>query len=146
MVSWENYFSGMSQNKTQPTKESVEVFLNSIENETRRLDSLVILELMKKITGELPVLWGSSLIGFGKVHYKYKSGREGDWFHVGFSPRKQSLTIYIIPGFDMNKLGKYKTGKGCLYINKLTDIDMDVLTTLITKSATYAKTLWNHGI
>ncbi|NAS30371.1 DUF1801 domain-containing protein [Flavobacteriaceae bacterium R38] len=137
----------MSQNKTKPTEGSVIDFLNAVENETRRKDSFVILDLMEKITGVGPVLWGPSLIGFGKIHYKYKSGREGDWFQVGFSPRKQSLTIYIMPGFKryeqlMERLGKHKTGKGCLYINKLSDIDMNVLTELITQSAEHTKTLW----
>ncbi|NER11915.1 DUF1801 domain-containing protein [Leptobacterium flavescens] len=138
----------MSQNKTRPTESSVEAFLNTVEDETKLKDSFVILELMKKITGEKPVLWGNSLIGFGEVHYKYASGREGDWFHVGFSPRKQNLTIYIMPGFKrydelMQKLGKYKTGKSCLYIKKLADVDMDILTELITQSAEHTKSLYN---
>lgn len=138
----------MSENKTRPTEASVEAFLDGIENKTRRKDGYTILTLMKKITQEPAVLWGNSLIGFGKVHYKYKSGREGDWFRAGFSPRKQNLTVYIMPGFSryeelMDKLGKHKTGKGCLYINKLSDIDMNILTELITQSAEHTKTLWN---
>jgi len=138
----------MAQNKTQPTKDSVEDFLNAVEGEVRKKDAFVLLDLIKKITKLEAVLWGPSLIGFGKMHYKYKSGREGDWFQVGFSPRKQNLTIYIMPGFKryeelMKKLGKHKTGKGCLYINKLTDVDMNVLTELITQSSEHTKTLWN---
>ena len=140
----------MAANKTKPTNASVEEFLNAVENETRKKDAFVILDLMKQITKQNPVMWGPSLIGFGKIHYKYKSGREGDWFLTGFSPRKQSLTLYIMPGFKryealMEKLGKHKTGKGCLYINKLTDVDMTVLTELITLSAEHTKTLWTNG-
>lgn len=95
--------------------------------------------MMERITGEKPKMWGSSIVGFGDVHYKYESGREGDWFGVGFSPRKTSLTLYIMPGFSeyrplMAKLGKFKTGKSCLYINKLSDVDHDVLEELIAKS------------
>ena len=100
---------------------------------------------MKKITKEEPKMWGPSIIGFGSYHYKYASGREGDFFLTGFSPRKQSLTLYIISGFKrydelMKKLGKHKTGSSCLYINKLEDIDMKVLKELITESVKYMKT------
>jgi hypothetical protein len=99
---------------------------------------------MKKITKEEPKMWGPSIIGFGSYHYKYASGREGDFFLTGFSPRKQSLTLYIISGFKrydelMKKLGKHKTGSSCLYINKLEDVDMKVLKTLITESVKYMK-------
>ncbi len=139
----------MSENKTRPTKGSVEAFIESVDDETKKADSYVLLELMKKITGHDPVLWGNSLIGFGNVRYKYKSGREGDWFLVGFSPRKQSLTLYIMPGFTqyqslLDKLGKHKTGKGCLYVKRLSDIDMNVLTEIVTLSAEKTKTLWNN--
>ncbi len=113
----------MYELKTKLNDSSVEDFLNSIKEEKKRSDSLLILDLMREETGEEPKMWGQSIIGFGSYHYKYKSGQEGDWMLAGFSPRKQNLTIYIMPGFErygdlMEKLGKYKTGKSCLYINK----------------------------
>ncbi len=97
---------------------------------------------MKEITGEEPTLWGDSIVGFGRYHYTYESGREGDWFLTGFSPRKQNLTLYIMAGFDdyddlMNKLGKYKTGKSCLYVKKLQDIDLPILKQLIKQSVVH---------
>ncbi len=133
-----------NQNKTIPTDDSVEQFINSVDNETKRKDSLEMLDMMSAITGSPPVLWGSSLIGFGKYHYKYASGREGDFFLTGFSPRKQALTIYIMTGFSeyetiLGNLGKYKTGKSCLYVKKLDDIDRDSLRELITKSVAYMR-------
>ncbi len=117
----------------------MEGFLNSVENEKRREDSFVVLDLMKEVTGEKPVMWGTSIVGFGSYHYKYASGREGDWFVVGFSPRKQSMTLYIVDGFGnydllLRDLGKYKTGKSCLYINKLEDVDQKVLRELVKQS------------
>jgi hypothetical protein len=129
----------MAELKTQKTDDSVEAFLNSVEHEKRRTDSFKVLELMKKVTGAEPKMWGSSIVGFGDYHYKYESGREGDWFLAGFSPRKQNLTLYIMAGFDeydalMAKLGKYKTGKSCLYINKLEDVDLPTLRQLVKKS------------
>lgn len=129
----------MAELKTQKNDASVEAFLNGVENQKRREDAFVILDLMKKITRSEPNMWGSSIIGFGSYHYKYASGREGDWFSVGFSPRKQSMSLYIMSGFKrydeiLSKLGKYKTGKSCLYINKLEDIDMNVLEQLISAS------------
>ena len=110
----------------------------------KRSDSLKILELMKNITKEEPVMWGPSIVGFGTYHYKYESGREGDWFLTGFSPRKQNLTLYIMSGFKrydelMKKLGKCKTGSSCLYVNKLENVDMKVLNELITESVKYMK-------
>ena len=125
--------------KTQKNEASVEGFLNSVENEKRREDSFVVLDLMKEVTGEKPVMWGTSIVGFGSYHYKYASGREGDWFVVGFSPRKQSMTLYIVDGFGnydllLRDLGKYKTGKSCLYINKLEDVDQKVLRELVKQS------------
>ncbi len=130
----------MAELKTQKNDGDVIAFLNSVAHEKRRTDSFKVLELMKEVTGETPKMWGDSIIGFGQYHYKYASGREGDWFLTGFSPRKQSLTLYIMAGFDdydelMSRLGKYKTGKSCLYINKLEDVDQDVLRTLVKKSA-----------
>ena len=134
----------MAKNKTQPTKQSVDSFLNAVENEQRKKDGFEVLELMKDITGEDPVLWGPSLIGFGKYHYPYESGREGDFFRTGFSPRKTALTLYIMSGFSryddlMKKLGKYKTGKSCLYVKKLDDVDREVLRELIEESLKYMK-------
>lgn len=125
--------------KTQKNEASVEGFLNRVENEKRREDSFVVLDLMKEVTGEKPVMWGTSIVGFGSYHYKYASGREGDWFVVGFSPRKQSMTLYIVDGFGnydllLRDLGKYKTGKSCLYINKLEDVDQKVLRELVMQS------------
>ena len=134
----------MAELKTKPNKLSVEKFLNSIKDEQKRKDSFQVLEMMKKITKEEPIMWGPSIIGFGKYHYKYASGREGDWFLTGFSPRKQNLTLYIMSGFKrynelMKKLGKHKTGSSCLYINKLDDIDLKVLKVLISESVKYMK-------
>ena len=127
----------MAELKTKPTKADVEKFLNGIKDDKKREDSFKILKLMKQITREEPKMWGSSIIGFGSYHYKYASGREGDWFLAGFSPRKQSLTIYTMAYVDkhkdlLKKLGKFKTGKGCLYINKLTDVDLKILKELLT--------------
>jgi hypothetical protein len=135
----------MAELKTKVNEASVNKFLNSVADKQKREDSYVILELMKKITKCEPKMWGSSIVGFGSYHYKYESGREGDICLIGFSPRKQNLTLYIMSGFSkyanlMKKLGKYKTGKACLYINKLDDIDMKVLKELINESV---KTLKN---
>jgi hypothetical protein len=135
----------MAELKTKKNSASVESFLNNFENEKRKSDSLVVLELMKKITNSEPDMWGPSIVGFGHYHYKYASGRENDWFYTGFSPRKQSLTLYIMNGFTrydeiLGRLGKYKTGKSCLYINKLEDIDINVLEELIESSVSYLKT------
>jgi hypothetical protein len=134
----------MSENKTRPTDKSVIDFLNNVDNKTRREDSFTLLEMMEKITGEDAVLWGSNIIGFGSYHYKYESGREGDMPLIGFSPRKQSLTLYIMPGFDdyedmLTKLGKHRIGKSCLYVNKLSDVDDDVLRSLIKHSYEHMK-------
>lgn len=130
----------MAELKTKPNDQSVEKFLNGVTNEKKQKDSKAILELMREVTGEEARMWGDSIIGFGSYHYTYKSGREGDWFLTGFSPRKQNLTLYIMAGFDeydelLDKLGKYKTGKSCLYINKLDDVDTDVLRELVKRSA-----------
>lgn len=130
----------MAELKTQPTDHSVEAFLNSLADDRKRQDSFTILNLMAEVTGAEPQMWGDSIVGFGRYHYKYASGREGDWFLTGFSPRKQNLTLYIMAGFDeydnlLAKLGKYKTGKSCLYIKKLADIDQTVLRELVKQSA-----------
>jgi Domain of unknown function (DU1801) len=129
----------MAELKTKPTRSSVSAFLNGIEDEQRRKDCSEIARIMKRATKTSPRMWGSSVVGFGDYHYKYASGREGDWFITGFSPRKADLTLYFMSGFEgyedlMRKLGRHKMGKGCLYIKKLADVDRDVLTTLIEKS------------
>jgi len=129
----------MAELKTKKNEASVEKFLGSIAESKKRNDCYSILDLMKNATNEEPKMWGSSIVGFGDYHYKYESGREGDYFVTGFSPRKQNLTLYFMSGFGernelLKKLGKFKTGKGCLYINKLEDVNMKVLKELITKS------------
>jgi len=132
----------MAELKTKQNDQSVTDFLQAVPEEHKRKDSFAILELMKEVTGQEPKMWGDSIIGFGTYHYKYASGREGEWFVTGFSPRKQNLTLYIMSGFDesealLNKLGKYKTGKACLYINRLADVDMVVMKELIQKSVAH---------
>ena len=126
----------MSENKTKKTGASVEGFLESVQNSRRREDGFAVLAMMREITGLEPEMWGPSIIGFGDYHYKYESGREGDFFLTGFSPRKQSLTLYIMDGLEghedlLERLGKHRTGAACLYINKLADVDVDVLRKLI---------------
>ncbi|HAX43450.1 MAG TPA: DUF1801 domain-containing protein [Bryobacteraceae bacterium] len=129
----------MAELKTKQTQASVSAFLDAVENEQRRADCRTVLNLMLAVTGEEPKMWGPSIVGFGSYHYKYASGREGDWFVAGFSPRKQDLTLYIMAGFDrydelMAKLGKYKTGKSCLYLKRLSDVDLGVLEELVRAS------------
>ena len=134
----------MAELKTKPTKQSIKTFIDSIEDEQKRKDCRIVLKLMRELTGEKAKMWGDSIVGFGTYHYKYKSGREGDWMLTGFSPRKQNLTIYIMPGFSkfetlLKKLGKHKTSKSCLYIKSLGDIDLDILSKIISQSVTYMK-------
>ncbi len=134
----------MAELKTKKNDGDVVVFLNSVANEKRKADSFVVLDLMKEVTGEAPKMWGSSIIGFGSYHYKYESGREGDWFLTGFAPRKQSLTLYIMGGFDgydelMGQLGKHTTGKSCLYIKKIEDVDQAVLRELVGSSVAHMR-------
>lgn len=133
-----------NQNKTVANKASVEGFISSVDNDVKRGDSFELLDLMGEITGHPAVMWGDSLIGFGNYHYKYASGREGDFFVTGFSPRKQALSIYIMSGFSeypelLGRLGKFKTGKSCLYVKKLDDIDRGTLRELITLSVAYMR-------
>jgi len=140
----------MSQNKTRPTGAAVTDFINAVESDQRRADCFEVAALMEKITGSPPAMWGTSIVGFGEYHYKYESGREGDHLRSGFSPRKAALTLYIMAGFSgydslMAKLGKYKTGKSCLYVKKLDDIDRDVLAELITQSVTYMNGKYPEG-
>jgi hypothetical protein len=134
----------MFELKTQKNDGNIEEFLNTIEHNQKREDSYKILDIMREVTGEEPFMWGPSIVGFGSYTYKYASGREGEWFLTGFSPRKQSITLYIMSGFEgfdslLEKLGKYRTGKSCLYINKLEDIEMDVLRELIMQSVVHKK-------
>jgi hypothetical protein len=134
----------MAELKTKPTDNSVRDFIAAIENEDRRRDCQAVLEIMQEATGDRPRIWGSGMVGFGSYHYKYASGREGDWFLTGFAPRKNDLTLYIMPGFDrfetlMKKLGKHKTGKSCLYIKRLSDIDPAVLKELVADSVAYMR-------
>ena len=132
----------MAELKTRPTGASVSEFLAGIQDERRRKDCTEVAKIMKRLTKSKPRMWGSSIVGFGTRQLTYPSGRELDWFVMGFSPRKTDLTFYIpLPGgFDKNKplmgkLGKYKTGKGCLYVKRLEDIDVGVLTSLIERAA-----------
>lgn len=133
----------MAELKTKPTKESVTKFIKSVEPKEKRADGLALLKLFKEATGEKAVMWGTSIVGFGKYHYESdKSVQEGDWFHVGFSPRKQNLTLYILAWKKEDpkllvKLGKYKRGGGCLYINRLSDVDEKVLAKLIKEIYSY---------
>ena len=129
----------MTELKTKPNDQSVEEFLNSIKDETKRQDCFTLVEIMKQATKAPPKMWGSHIVGFGSYHYKYASGRDGDWFLTGFSPRKQNLTLYIMGGFEpydalLKKLGKHTTGKACLYIKRIKDIDLPTLKKLIQQS------------
>ena len=135
----------MADIKTKPTAASVEDFINAVQDEQKRKDSLVILEMMKKASGAEPKLWGNSLIGFGKKRYKSPAtGREVDWFLIGFSPRKANLSLYLMinhkeHGAEIKKLGKHKTAGGCIYINKLEDVDLKVLKGMIDASLMQGK-------
>ncbi len=137
----------MAELKTRKNDASVEDFLNSVEDEQRRNDCWTVVKLMRDAAKAEPAMWGSNIVGFGSYHYRYASGREGDWMLVGFSPRKQNLTLYIMSGFDgyetlMTKLGKYKTGKCCLYLKRLEDVHLPTLKKLIQQSV---KSLKKHG-
>ncbi|MFK5956502.1 MAG: DUF1801 domain-containing protein [Planctomycetota bacterium] len=133
-----------AENKTKPTKASVKAFLNRVECDSRREDAFAVLELMQDITGEPAEMWGTSMVGFGRYDYRYASGREGSWFLTGFAPRKAKLVLYIMAGFPrystlMEKLGKYRTGKSCLYLNHLKDVDLKVLKQLVKASSAHVK-------
>jgi hypothetical protein len=132
----------MTEPKTKPTDTNVDEFLDNVENPRRRQDGKTLLQLMKRVTNQTPKMWGTSIIGFGSYTYRYASGRKGIWPKVGFSPRKRNLALYILPDLEayadlLKQLGKYKTGKSCLYINKLDDVDPDVLEQIIMKSIQY---------
>ena len=134
----------MAENKTKPTKLSVTAFMKGIDDPGMRSDARKVSAMMRKATGARARMWGASIVGFGEYHYKYASGREGDFMITGFSPRKQALTLYVIPGFKpfeslMKKLGKYKTGKSCLYIKRLSDVDESVLEKLIAGSVKHMR-------
>ena len=138
----------MATNKTQPNDSDVNSFIESVNEDKKRADCFKLVEIMQEITNEKPKMWGPSIVGFGDYHYKYESGREGDFFIVGFSPRKQNLTLYIMPGFEryeklMADLGKYKTGKSCLYVKSLDDINLENLKELIRDSVSYMNKKYN---
>jgi len=141
----------MSELKTQKNKASVLEFIKSVENDSKRNDCLELLEIFKECTGDEPAMWGTSIVGYGSYHYKSERSRqEGDWMMTGFSPRKQNLTIYIIPGFDkyqkdLVKLGKHKTSVSCLYIKQLSDIDKDILKKIITDAYSKMDKQYNKG-
>ncbi len=134
----------MSDLKTRQNDASVDAYLDAVEHPRRRDDARTLLALMRRVTGEPPTMWGTSIVGFGSYHYTYASGREGDWPVVGFAPRKQNLALYIMPGFSrygalLERLGKHRTGKSCLYLNKLEDVDMEVLEELLRDSVAEMK-------
>ncbi|NNE46598.1 MAG: DUF1801 domain-containing protein [Rhodothermales bacterium] len=134
----------MAELKTKLNDASVTDFLNSVDDVEKRKDCFALVDMMREITGAEPKMWGTAIVGFGTYHYRYASGREGDWMQVGFSPRKQSLTLYIMSGFSrydelMKKLGKHKTGKSCLYVKRLSDVDPVVLRKLIKESVAHVK-------
>ena len=134
----------MAELKTKLNDASVEDFLNTIEDENKRKFAFSIMDMMKKVTKAEPKMWGDSIVGFGSYRYKYKSGKEGDWMLVGFSPRKLNMTVYIMSGFSkyeelLQNMGKFKTSKACLYIKKQEDIDMKILKQIVTESVKYIK-------
>ena len=134
----------MAELKTKENDQSVEAFLAGIEDAQKQADCRTLIAIMQEATGAAPRMWGESIVGFGHYHYKYASGREGDWFLTGFAPRKQNLTLYIMAGFDnyealLSKLGKHSTGKSCLYVKRLADVDMPVLTELVVESVAHMK-------
>ncbi len=137
----------MSENKTKPNDANVLAFLSAVEPERRRVDALRLNEIFREVTGFEPVMWGASIVGYGSYHYVYKSGREGDFLATGFSPRKTSLTIYIMPGYAefgdiLKRLGKHKTGRSCLYINRLDAVDEHILRELISAGLRDLGTRW----
>lgn len=137
----------MAEMKTRKTEGSVDAFLDAVTDDSRREDCRTITGIMRRATGAEPKLWGPSIVGFGDYHYKYESGREGDWFVTGFSPRKNELSLYIMAGFEryedlLAKLGKYRTGKSCLYVKRLADVDLAVLEELVKQSVAYTRQTW----
>lgn len=137
----------MAEAKTKATGESVPDFLDAVKDERRREDAKAVCAMMARVTGEEPRMWGASMVGFGSYHYRYESGHEGDWFVTGFSPRASALTLYVMDGFPrhrelMDRLGKYKTGKSCLYLKRLSDVDPAVLEELIGESVAHMRALY----
>ena len=135
-----------AQNKTQVTKTDPSAFIAAVEPEKKKQDAAELLDFFNRVTGLKPQMWGPSIIGYGRYHYKYESGREGEFMMTGFSPRKQNLTVYILPGYrydsmkeKLSRLGKHKLGKSCLYINKLADVDMDVLEEIVLEGLAYMR-------
>ena len=129
----------MAENKTKPTRASVDDYIASIVDEARRADCRQLVRMMSRVTGEPPRMWGPSIVGFGTYHYRYESGREGDFFLTGFSSRKTDLSLYVMAGFAsfpalMAKLGRHRTGKSCLYVRRLADVDLEVLEELVRRS------------
>ena len=129
----------MTQLKTQRANDSIEEYLAGLDDPRKRDDCFVLLRMMREVTGEEPAIWGGTIVGFGFYKYRYNSGRRGEWFITGFAPRKRDLTVYIMPGFDayqplMQRLGKHKTGKSCLYLSKLEAIDLPTLRELVSRS------------
>jgi hypothetical protein len=136
----------MSELKTKRNDDDVDAFLHGVENEKRRRDAMVVKTMLQRLSGEKPKMWGSSIVGFGEFNYRTKAGNENAWFRVGFSPRKQSLTLYIMDGFDgyeplLARLGNHTTGKSCLYIKDLEAVDINVLEELIKRSLEHVNTL-----
>ncbi|HQY90981.1 DUF1801 domain-containing protein [Caldilinea sp.] len=134
----------MAELKTKENDASVDAFLASIEDARKQEDCRTVLKIMQEATGAGAKMWGDSIVGFGHYHYTYASGREGDWFLTGFAPRKQNLTLYIMAGFDdydalLSRLGKHSTGKSCLYIKRLSDVDLDALKTLVKASVEHMR-------
>lgn len=130
----------MAELKTKETKASVSAFVNTITDAQRRKEAKAIVSMMQEATKEKPAMWGSGIVGFGRLHYKYASGREGDWFKAGFAPRKDAFTLYLCGGFEphrdlLGKLGTFKTGVGCLYVKRLADVDQSVLKQLIERTS-----------
>jgi len=137
----------MAKNKTTETNSSVTEFVNKVENEVKRNDSFKLIEIFKSITGFEPKMWGPTIIGFGNYHYKYESGHEGDAPLAGFSPRKDSLVLYFASEYEnrevlLSQLGKHKSSKACVYVKKLSDIDIKILQTMIVNSMNYARKLY----
>ncbi|MCZ6574990.1 MAG: DUF1801 domain-containing protein [Gammaproteobacteria bacterium] len=137
----------MPENKTQPTNADVHAFITGIEHKRRHEDSLMLFDLMGRLTAFEPLMWGKSIVGYGQYHYKYASGREGDFLLTGFSPRKAAMTIYIMPGFEryknlLTKLGKHKISVSCLYITRLDAVDLDILEEIIGDSVERMKTIY----
>lgn len=137
----------MAELRTRKTEASVDAFLDSVTDDSRRADCRTITDIMRRATGAEPKLWGPAIVGFGDYHYKYDSGREGDWFLTGFSPRKKELSLYIMAGFEryddlLAKLGKYRTGKSCLYLKRLADVELTVLEELVKQSVAHTRKAW----